>query len=91
MCIIASVNEDKYQTSRGFSGHIHYHHFYFGRHRGYRRSGKVITPPKVTNSGGSGVGGGGCACACACAGGGRAGCSRKDFNNYLNINHETQE
>ena len=40
-----------------------------------------------------GVGGGGCACACACAcaGGGRAGCSRKDFNNYLNINHETQE
>ena len=93
MCIIASVNEDKYQTSRGFSGHIHHHHFYFGRHRGYRRSGKVIIPPKVTNSGGSGVGGGGCACACACAcaGGGRAGCSRKDFNNYLNINHETQE
>ena len=32
--------------------------------------------------GGGGFGGGGgcaCACACACAGGGRAGCSKKDF------------
>ena len=40
-----------------------------------------------TNVNINGVGGGGCACACACAcaGGGRAGCSRKDFNNYLNI------
>ena len=47
----------------------------------------------MINSSGSGVGGGGCACACACAcaGGGRAGCSRKDFNNYLNIADETQE
>lgn len=27
------------------------------------------------------AGGGGCACACACAGGGRAGCSTKDFYN----------
>lgn len=85
--IIASYHsQDHYQTSRGFSGHIHHHHFHYGRHRGYRRSGKVISPPKATNSG-SGVGGGGCACACACAcaGGGRAGCSRKDFTNYLNI------
>ena len=87
ICIIKTITEDKYQTSRGFSGHVGYVHFYFGRHRGYRRSGKVITTPKVINSNGSGVGGGGCACACACAcaGGGRAGCSRKDFNNYLNI------
>lgn len=85
--IIAKINEDKYQTTRGFSGHISHHHFWFGRYRGYRRSGKEITPPKVVNSGGSGVRGGGCACACACAcaGGGRAGCSRKDFNNYLEI------
>ena len=88
--IISSINEDKYQTSRGFSGHINHYHFYFGRHRGYRRSGKVITPPKVINSSGSGVSGGGCACACACAcaGGGRAGCSRKNFNNYLIIDNE---
>ena len=90
VCIIASVSEDKYQTSRGFSGHINHYHFYFGRHYGYRRSGRVITPPKVVNSSGSGVGGGGCACACACAcaGGGRAGCSRKDFNNYLKIEND---
>lgn len=87
LIIVASVNEDKYQTSRGFSGHINHYHFYFGRYHGYRRSGKMITPPKVVNSSVSGVRGGGCACACACAcaGGGRAGCSRKDFNNYLKI------
>ena len=85
--IIGKINEDKYQTTRGFSGHISHHHFWFGRHYGYRRSGKKITPPKVVNSSGSGVRGGGCACACACAcaGGGRAGCSRKDFNNYLEV------
>lgn len=84
--IINNVNKDKYQTCRGFSGHINHHHFYFGRHYGYRRSGTRITPPNVNNKG-SGVHGGSCACACACAcaGGGRAGCSRKDFNNYLNI------
>ena len=85
---ISLATEDKYQTSRGFSGRIHRVNIRFGRYRGYRRSGKVITRPKVINSSGSGVGSGGgcaCACACACAGGGRAGCSRKDFNNYLNI------
>ena len=87
ICIVSNINKDEYQTSRGFSGHINHYHFYFGRHHGYRRSGKVITAPNVTNSSGSGVSGGGCACACACAcaGGGRAGCSRKDFNNYLKI------
>lgn len=84
VAVISRLTADKYQTCRGFSGHIHHHHFYFGRHHGYRKSGKVITPP---NSGGHGVHGNGCACACACAcaGGGRAGCSRKDFNNYLNV------
>ena len=30
-------------------------------------------------TGGRGSGGCACACACACAGGGRAGCSKKDF------------
>ena len=85
--IIINISDDKYQTNRGFSGRINHFHFRIGRYRGYRRSGKAINPPKVINSGGSGVRGGGCACACACAcaGGGRAGCSRKDFNNYLEI------
>lgn len=76
---------DKYQTCRGFSGHVHHHHLYFGRHRGYRKSGKVITPPNSNNGRGTHGSGCACACACACAGGGRAGCSRKDFNNYLNV------
>lgn len=33
-----------------------------------------------TGGGGGGCACAGCACACACAGGGRAGCSRKDFH-----------
>ena len=84
--ILSRIDEDKYQFNRGFSGRISRVHFRVGRRRGYRRSGKEIKPPKVVNSGGAGGGGGhSCACACACAGGGRAGCSRKDFNNYLEI------
>ena len=79
--------KDRYQRCRGFYGHVERRHFFYGRHYGYRRSGKAIVPSKIINGGGSGVSGGGCACACACAcaGGGRAGCSRKDFNNYLEI------
>ena len=85
--VINLKTEDKYRTCRGFSGRISHIRIRFGGRRGYRRSGKVIHPPRAVNSSSSGVGGGGCACACACAcaGGGRAGCSRKDFNNYLNI------
>ncbi len=85
--IISKASGDKYQTCRGFSGNIRSHHFYFGRYHGYRRSGKEIVPQKVVNGGGTGVNGSGCACACACAcaGGGRAGCSRKDFNNHLKM------
>lgn len=84
--IISNINCDKYQTCRGFSGRINHYHVYFGHYHGYHRSGKKITPPNVNNKG-SGVNGSGCACACACAcaGGGRAGCSRKDFNNYLEV------
>ena len=84
--IIASIKEDKYQRCRGFSGNVRHHHFYFGRHYGYRKSGSKIVPPNVQNKS-SGVHGSSCACACACAcaGGGRAGCSRKDFNNYLKV------
>ena len=44
---------------------------------GVFKDGKPVNPPQSV-SGGS-HGGGGCACACACAGGGRAGCSMKDF------------
>ena len=63
----------------------HHHHIYFGRHKGYSKSGTIITPPNSNNSRGVNGSGCACACACACAGGGRAGCSRKDFNNYLNV------
>ena len=83
--IINHFTCDRYQTCRGFSGRVHHHHIYFGRHKGYRKSGTIITPPNSNNSRGVNGSGCACACACACAGGGRAGCSRKDFNNYLNV------
>lgn len=79
---------DPYLYDRGFIGrrYYRYHFFRYRRMRryygnGYFRSGALIAPPRPPSSGGGGYSGGGfsCACACACAGGGRAGCSKKDF------------
>lgn len=79
---------DPYLYDRGFIGrrYYRYHFFRYRRMRryygnGYFRSGALIAPPRPPSSSGSGYSGGGfsCACACACAGGGRAGCSKKDF------------
>ena len=66
-----------------------YHWYLFNRpHRYYGKTvnnkGERIVNPASTSGGHSGFSGGGgcaCACACACAGGGRAGCSKKDFYN----------
>ena len=88
--IIQRRKRDPYLSERGFIGRRYYRwRFWFGRHRRYRYynngyfgSGyRVInpTPPRFTSSGSGSSGGFSCACACACAGGGRAGCSRKDF------------
>lgn len=69
------------------SGYYSYRGFYVRRRFGHRhvnRNGEVIQNPSKVYSGGSGGSRGSgcaCACACACAGGGRAGCSRKDFYN----------
>lgn len=74
-------NGDDYGEYRGFGGRTYYHGSSFWFHSGVDRTGKSLAPPPV-NAGGFHGGGGGscaCACACACAGGGRAGCSRKDF------------
>ncbi len=74
---------DPYLRERGFIVHrpvFFYHHFpvhYY--HSGVSKDGKPINPPVSVNSGHYGGGGCACACACACAGGGRAGCSMKDF------------
>ncbi len=70
---------DGYYQFRGFSGT--HHHYWWFYHSGYHRSGKKVSDPRIVNksSGGSSGGHCACACACACAGGGRAGCSRKDF------------
>ncbi|MCQ2399606.1 MAG: hypothetical protein MJ072_03775, partial [Clostridia bacterium] len=84
--IIAYNSSDEYYRHRGFSGTYFwgYHGIYY--RRGVSSRGKQLPTynPTIVNSGSGGrsSGGGGgcaCACACACAGGGRAGCSRKDF------------
>lgn len=82
--VVVHFNSDDYYSYRGFRGTSYYfRHHYFWLHTGYHRNGKRTEAPKIVNTGGSHSGGHGgscaCACACACAGGGRAGCSRKDF------------
>ncbi len=90
MWLISKLTRDPYKSERGFYGESYwmYHMIPWRRSRynngGVTKEGKPINPP--THVGG-GHGGGGCACACACAGGGRAGCSMKDFYN-TNITSE---
>ena len=81
--IVTMAKRNPYDRERGFIvNHYHFYH-HFPRHyysSGVSKEGKPINPP-VTVAGGAHSGGAGCACACACAcaGGGRAGCSMKDF------------
>lgn len=86
LIIVSIKNYDPYMSNRGFVGRkylgMHYYHHYYG---GSVDSKGVTLVNK--GSSGSGISGSSCACACACAGGGRAGCSRKDFN-HSNINSE---
>ena len=77
-------NRDPYLRERGFI--VHRGYFYTGHfsthyyRSGVSSDGKQINPPvAVSNGHYGGSGGCACACACACAGGGRAGCSMKDF------------
>ena len=91
--VVEYTTNDGYDANSGFSGHYYwYYQFYMPhtRRMGYNRKGESIAPSRPTviaakSSSGHSTGGGGgscaCACACACAGGGRAGCSRKDFYN----------
>ena len=80
--------QDPYMNERGFcTGY--YHWYLFNRpHRYYGKTvnskgARIVNPSTSGGSHGGFSGGGGCACACACAcaGGGRAGCSKKDFYN----------
>lgn len=88
---MASV--DPYLYNRGFYGRTKYSYFSRGFHLRYNNSGvdnkgvRFVNPSSM--SGGSSHGGScACACACACAGGGRAGCSVKDFY-HLNLSSKT--
>ena len=93
--IVSKISRNPYDSERGFyspvNGYYLWHrpfhrHYYNG---GVSSKGKVINPPRSVSGGGFHGGGGGCACACACAcaGGGRAGCSIKDFY-HTNIRSE---
>ena len=92
----AKSKQDPYMNERGFvSGYYHWYIFSGGRSRHYygktvnSKGARIVNPSSDGSSGGFHGGGGGCACACACAcaGGGRAGCSKKDFY-HTNLSSE---
>lgn len=69
-----------YYRTRGFYPygvrHFFYRPYYYGvDHNGSRKTNPYVSVGGAGHSGHSCA----CACACACAGGGRAGCSKKDF------------
>ena len=79
-CILDRIfRTPSYYRTRGFYPYgrrFFYRNYYYGvNDRGERKVNPYVS------SGGSGHSGHSCACACACAcaGGGRAGCSKKDF------------
>lgn len=80
--IAVRLGRRSYYCTRGFfpvGRYLFYRSFYYGVGREGTRKPSPFTSP---SSGGYHGGGGhscACACACACAGGGRAGCSKKDF------------
>lgn len=80
--VVIKTKNNSYEAYRGFSGENfsrypmwYYCTFY---NSGRSKNGKAINPPSSSHTSHSCA----CACACACAGGGRAGCSRKDFYNF---------
>ena len=82
--VIAYLQRDPYLEHRGFCvSHrwYHFHHHHYRRNSGVNKKGHVIVNPTTSSGSHSSGSSCACACACACAGGGRAGCSRKDFYN----------
>ena len=77
------IKNDGYESYRGFAGTRYHRRWWWHHYYGVNSKGNEIKPPVVRSTGGGHSGGSSCACACACAcaGGGRAGCSRKDFYN----------
>ncbi len=78
------MKERGFISTRGLSRRLIMQMFMYGNYGTKVDSkGKRIENPNIVNgsSGGSHSSGGSCACACACAcaGGGRAGCTKKDF------------
>lgn len=80
MMFVYRLKQDPYLYERGFYGRRYFRWYIPRRYyrSGLSSKGTHIHFPTVHHGGGSG-GGRSCACACACAGGGRAGCSKKDF------------
>jgi len=89
--IIINKTSDPYMSNRGFCGSYYWYYHPFLRRKYIKNASvdhlgrRIINPSINSTFHGSSSGGRShscaCACACACAGGGRAGCSRKDFYN----------
>ena len=87
--VYAKSKQDPYMNERGFVTGYYHHYWFYGGNRHYygktvnAKGARIVNPSSSSGSSGGYHGGGGggcaCACACACAGGGRAGCSKKDF------------
>lgn len=87
VCVINACSKKyDYYSARGFYPDDDFYHHRV-RFHGVSIKGTAINTPNPTkpvSSGSHGHSGHSCACACACAcaGGGRAGCSRKDFYKF---------
>ena len=84
--IKADHSKSQYENYRGFvapNSFVYHNHYYLYHHNyvSFDSKGNRIVNSNSSSSYHGGCCGGGCACACACAcaGGGRAGCTRKDF------------
>ena len=86
--LVKKLTKDPYQSERGFFAPTNWMYYwrrphYYRRYHsgGVTKEGKPVVPPITHAASGHSFHSGGCACACACAcaGGGRAGCSMKDF------------
>ena len=85
--IISIIKKDfsseQYQSYRGFVNprriYNNHHYLYVHHYVSYDTKGNRIVNSTSSSSSFHSGSGCACACACACAGGGRAGCTRKDF------------
>lgn len=87
--IIHQRKENEYEYNRGFIAprRTYFGNTYFYINPGRNSYGDRLIPTSHSTASHGGTSSCACACACACAGGGRAGCSKKDFYNSLDVSN----